>query len=169
MWKRAFVVSVFFAASPGSYAQALWGDLKAGMTVEQVKTAIPSATMLDQSERRVGSKTGVIALMKADPVDITGMEFGPTFSFTPDGKLTRVELSAVNQSHPEIRAARNRVEVALRTRYGKEVSEKKDALTGIHETTWTNGQINVRLMFLDFPERKSLYVTYEVPPGIGKL
>ena len=90
------------ALSPGAHAQAVPGGARLGMTVPQLRQAVPSLQRVARPTRLAG---GLAGSWSAPPTHVAGVPLKPTFFFAA-GQLRRVEYLAADAGAASFAALR---------------------------------------------------------------
>jgi len=141
-------------------AQSLWGGTEYGMSVDQVKSAVPNVTtpsnpnhLLDDAQE----------LLRLENVEIVNKRFSASFYFIA-GKLTQVTLS-LEKGHT-FRGATlvfDSLTEALRAKYGREIN--RDSKRGVLNTasaTWMAGRTNINVLAMGVENKALLNINYQV-------
>ena len=142
-------------------AQSLWGGAEYGMTVEQVKSAIPNVTS-PSTPSRLGD--GAQELLRLESVEIVSKRFTASFYFIA-GKVTQVTLS-LEKGHTFQSAVLvfDSLTEALRAKYGREISRDiKRGLLNRANATWMAGRTNINVLAMSVGESDAiLNINYQV-------
>ena len=133
----------------------LWTDLKAGMTVDEVKRLVPQTQAAKSSSLRNGAK----ALLSVAPVNFAGVDFEPNFYFLDD-KFHRVNFSGpMANDNASNKQAFDKLVDQLRKRYGSPAThEVKDSPSGLSaRADWQIPSGEVWLVVLAVGPRTSLF------------
>jgi hypothetical protein len=134
-----------------SYCQTFWGNTKSGMSVEEVKSILPSTTAPDKPKILNGS----IELLRLEGITLLGEKYTSSFYFK-NKKLQQVSLLLKkDRKFEQLLDVFNELFAALSIKYGNEMSKKieKNELAGIAEATWISGRTNITVFttaILDF-------------------
>lgn len=163
------VVFALFASSSSVDAETLWRGAQYGMTVAQVLAAVPAAVI---HEPKAGEhlSNGAEELVRGPIQEIVNKSFLPKFYFS-EGKLVQVTLSL--QDDEKAYAANltfDSLEVALRAKYGQELSEKRAGI--IRQSQWLSGVTNISLYMIvigDNPALMNIVYQQRVSQDASKL
>jgi hypothetical protein len=151
------VKSDLFVTSPAN-AQWLWGVIKYGMSLEQVKTLVPNGTPASEPDYLAD---GSQELLRLENVKIVNTNFSAKFYFKT-GKLSQVTLEwETGQTFESALLVFNSLTEAFRTKYGSEISRevKRDRA----EVTWVSGQTNINVIAISGGETNAiLNVNYQL-------
>lgn len=128
-------------------AQALWGGVPIGASLDEVKTRLPEVQETS-SQRRAQEKGALLEIARHE---LAGEDFVVSFLFESD-QLQSVVLEAEPASEAQARALTREIGDSLRKRYGLEVSTRSRRFTvreGIVDREWLFRRISVRLQHLD--------------------
>jgi hypothetical protein len=158
---RLLVVFTLLVVSPCSMAQSLWGRTEYGMSLEQVKAAVPSAK---PPEKPGDLRSGAQEQLRLGNVEIVNKKFAASFYFL-GGKLTQVTLSLPkSQTFDQALLVFDRLTDALRTKYGQEISrEIKRGPLNKAQATWLAGRTNITVIALSVGKGDALLnINYQV-------
>ncbi|MFG5775639.1 hypothetical protein ACFIQF_01050 [Comamonas sp. J-3] len=133
----------------------LWTDLKAGMTVGEVKRLVPQAQTGNSDTLRNGAK----ALLTVAPVSVVGLDFSPNFFFLGD-KFHRVNFSGpMGNDNASNKRAFDKLVDTLRQRYGSPAThEVKDTPAGLSaRADWQIAAGEVWLVVVPVGPQRSLF------------
>lgn len=145
--RRAALFIVVVLLSTAACAQTLWQGTTYGMSVEQVKAAVPRATAPAEPNQLYG---GAEELLRLAGVELQNKDFLASFYFK-DGSLVQVTLSMINKQ--QFNVAMLVVEgliTTLRAKYGKELSGgvKTSEFLKKADYKWLSGRTNIVLVCL---------------------
>ena len=148
-------------------AQLLWQGAHAGMTVEQVRSAVPDAKLTADSHQTI--LDGSVELLRIEEVPINDQNFAASFYFRQSG-LRQVSLSLTNQPWPAIESSFQNLLVLLRLKYGPET--RHDQIVGGERKTlearWNTGGTTVSMTAWRFKHANSdLFIAYR--PSVSRV
>lgn len=147
----------------GSLAQAqtLWRDTNYGMSIDQVRAAIPEVADAVKPGELAGGAKGLLTIPK---VQIAGADYQARFFFLND-KLVQVMLSLDNPGKfdSSLRTFET-LEELLRVKYGREIKrEVKRGVVNQASATWMAGGTNISVLTYSFDnDNASLNINYQV-------
>lgn len=142
-------------------AQVLWGGAKYGMKVSEVQRAVVGALPVSNGGTLSG---GVVELLRKTGIVTVNKDFNAGFFFK-NGKLEQVTLTPANDLSPsEGRSTFDSLVVALRAKYGPEISKKESGGSmKTRDYTWMSKKTNVSAFFLQVGDNEPvLTVNYQV-------
>jgi len=141
-----FASACFGVLCGAANAQDLPGGAQLGMTVPQLREAVPELKSVARPARLAG---GVVGSWSGPAVDIAGVELTPTFFFA-EAQLRRVEYLASSGADT---AAFNSLLKWGRTQWGSELASWNPE--GAY-ASWANDEADVYLQETSEPERGRL-------------
>lgn len=136
MLRQAFVAAVAALTTLPAAAQTLWGNTRAGMTMEEVTAAVPNTRLqrLPKGEE----------FLSAPLLELAGAQFEPSMYFK-DGKLEKVSLSTKGITPKTHDGVYDQLVAALRSKYGTEVGRSiNSSFIGItRELTWASNGTSI--------------------------
>jgi hypothetical protein len=155
---RLVILLALLATATIATAQSLWNGTEYGMSVDQVKAAIPDATVPTEPGRLAD---GAEALLAVEDVEIVGKKFTASIFFIT-GKLTQVTLSLKGRhTFQSAMSVLKSLAEPLRLKYGQEISrdvtseERSNALNRA-SVTWMAGRTNINVFVLSFGKDDAL-------------
>ena len=138
------LVSLLLAACSHKHAEGAWTKAHWGMSVAEVRGAVPAAAT------GAGGHivTGATAELHLDKTEVAGTTLPADFYFL-DGKLTQISFNEDAYHDNEVNAkAFDRIAGVLRKQFGPEASSKvaDSSLIGLsRDTTWVAGDTEILL------------------------
>ena len=126
-----------------SHGQTFWGNTKSGMSVEAVRSILPSAMTPDKPKTLNGSTE----LLRLEGITLLGEKYTSSFYFK-NKKLLQVSLQLKkDRKFDQLLDVFNELFGALSIKYGMEISKKieKNEIAGNAEATWISGRTNITL------------------------
>lgn len=133
----------------------VWTDLKAGMTMGEVKRLVPQT----QSGNGSSLKNGAKALLTVAPVSVAGLDFEPNFFFLGD-KFHRVNFSGpMGNDNASNKQAFDKLLDIFRKRYGNPATQEvKDSPNGLSaRADWQIATGEVWMVVVPVGPGKSLF------------
>ena len=155
-----FVLTSLVVVAPVN-AQSLWGGTEYGMSLEQVRTAIPNATPPSQADHLAD---GSQELLRLENVEIVRTTFSAKFFFKT-GKLSQVTLTwKKGQTFWSAMLVYKELMEALRAKYGAEITrDVQRGVLNMATATWLSGRTNINLFAASVGEDDAvLNVNYQV-------
>jgi hypothetical protein len=157
-----FVIFSILTTAPTLCAQTLCHGAAYGMTLDDVKKAVPEAAPPPTKPEHLGD--GSEELLRLEGVQLVNEKFTARFFFKAK-RLTQVTLS-LQKDHTFDDALRvfNSLTEALRTKYGPEISRQTHrGMLNTAEAEWVSGRTNVGLIAMSVGENDAtLNVNYQV-------
>lgn len=158
------LLAIFFVLGPvAAHAQVLWGGTEYGMTVDQVKAAVPKAVPPHMASHIKDAKEQ----LQLEEIELVNKRFVASFYFA-DGKLVQVTLRLDSDRTPTGAALTfNSLTEALRAKYGQELAQDNKAgdrsALRLKNTTWLSGRTNITMTMLNIPGMDPvLNINYQV-------
>jgi len=158
---RLLAATSLFAIHALACGQSLWGGAKYGMTVEQVKLAIPNVTT-PSNPSRLGD--GAQELLRLENVEIVNKRFTASLYFIA-GKVTQVTLTLEKgESFNSAMRVFDSLTEALRAKYGREINRSiKHGLLNRADATWMAGRTNINVFAMSVGGNDAiLNINYQV-------
>jgi hypothetical protein len=168
----AFFVAAFELAAIANAEDVLWQTTQAGMSVQQVLTAVPGSHQTPPESRGPGNKLkdGSELWVLGATQDIAGHPFVPNYFFIAGAlSLVRLDLQGATKQ-AETEAAYDDVLKYLHGRFGKETSLRNGSMA-LGTITWHRGEFKqgslvVGLSMYAIGERKQvLSVSFRATSG----
>jgi hypothetical protein len=159
---RPLIAFILIVVSPCAMAQTLWGGTVYGMSLEQVKAAVPNAKSPNGKPGTL--KGGAQEQLRVEDIEIVNQKFAASFYFL-DGKLTQVTLSLSKpRSFEQTLLVFDRLTEALRAKYGQELNRQiRRGDLNIAKATWLAGRTNISVVALSVGRNNaSLNIAYQV-------
>lgn len=162
--KRWLAYAALFVAILGrcasANAQTLWHETTLGMSVDQVRSAVPAAQAVDPSPSTTitsGLNAGAEKRLHVPEFDLAGAPFTGSFYFK-DGALVAVTLRSMDAS----RSAFNSIVESLRSKYGRELSDDvRGGRLGTSGTMkWAAGRTTIALSLFDLSAGTTILIQY---------
>lgn len=158
---RASTLMAALLFSSFANAQALWREANYGMSIDEVRAAIPEVADAANPGELAGGAKGLLTIPK---VQIAGSAYQARFFFLND-KLVQVMLSLDNPGKfdSSLRTFET-LEELLRVKYGREVQRQvKRGVVNQASATWMAGGTNISVLTYSFDnDNASLNINYQV-------
>jgi hypothetical protein len=157
---RLWILQVLVMVSTAAGAQSLWGGTEYGMSIDEVKLAVPNAIAPSKGSR-LGN--GAQELLRLENVEIVNKRFAASFFFLW-GKLNQVTLSLQSPTFHGATLTFNSLSEALRAKYGQEISRESDrGLLNKVSATWMAGRTNINVIAIAVGDNDAtLNINYQV-------
>lgn len=153
--------------APAAIAQVLWSGASAGMTVDQVKAAVPSTVIPERPDSL--KPDHLVERLRVAGVEIVGLRFRAGFFFDVKEALREVHLRP-ETTLGDYRRAHLEILDSLRAKYGTEVSLEKGKSLASQVRSWTADRVTVRLVFVELASDAAiLNVIYSPARDLDKL
>ncbi len=155
------------AATSAASAQILWDGTRYGMTVEEVKTAVPAAIVPTRPDRL---HNGAVELLRRDDVKILGHDFRASFFFLHN-RLDEVMLSLKNPGRfGAAMLVFESLSDALRARYGRELSRSVERHPlNRAQAAWIAGRTDIAMLVFAIGDNEAvLTITYGIRLAASK-
>ncbi|MDM0114110.1 hypothetical protein QTI66_18295 [Variovorax sp. J22R133] len=152
---RLFTSALFLSfAAVLAHAQSLPEGVHMGMTVDELRAAVPSAERVPRPQRLSG---GLAGTWRGAPAVVGGLPLAPTFYFA-GARLQRVEFSASATSEPDLGAqAFNEIVSWGRGSFGQELASTDGAS---QYAAWSQGGVDVYAQRMGDPRHAAVRIVY---------
>ena len=145
---RIVVFLLVLLTYSNTYAQAMWRDVPAGASVEQIRKQLPGVITPEKPSSLTNGMTGLLELTGFQVADL---DFKATFYFK-DKKLDRIFLRPVeDQTGAMARTAARKLLASLTAKYGAPTSANNRG-TAKMEALWVRDGIQIKFGFDQYRE-----------------
>lgn len=140
-------VALIISISVPAKAQPLWGDTTSGMNPSQVIEIVKGSRLVQDGYTL---ESGARELIRLDDLNVVNESFDVRFYFL-EQSLIQVTLGLNDErSFSSTLLVFDSLADALRSKYGKEISESIDnrSILKKAEANWVNGRTNINLLVL---------------------
>lgn len=159
--KKLLIKCLFtiYTVSMPVYAQTLWKEAKAGMTVKELKQAMKELTPPTVPEH-MGPNNALQDLLIKKNIKIVNEDFTAHFYFT-NNRLIAVHIFADTfVDKQKIAYLYPMVEDLLRDKYGK--PRERSIEEGRKSTEWRSNNVDISLLYYDLDAKSFLKIIYSV-------
>lgn len=145
LFLRLMLIAILFSIAGGAYGQTLWKGTQVGMSIDEVRRAVPEAV---DSDYHNTLPDGAIEQLIVDVVDVMGKPFHASFYFNGD-RLSQVTLRLREPGEGmEARVFYDTVREALHAKYAPMLSTNStNGMFQNNESTWMNGATSITLEY----------------------